>query len=81
MSDGRRGYSSSFVKIVRNAKLDPTVAGFAEYCIKGDIGVEDLARMFGVARSTVYFWFKGQYTPRERHLAKMRRVLDAQPVA
>jgi DNA-binding XRE family transcriptional regulator len=73
--DGRRGYSSSLARIVWKADQTLPEVKFARYCIENDISAIKVAQAFGVSRATVYFWFKGVYKPRERHMAAMIDVL------
>lgn len=80
MSDCRRGYSAAFAKLVRSSQLDPTVAAFADLCIRKDVSVTDVAKQFGVTRATTYNWFRGVFMPRERHLARMRELVEASKV-
>ena len=74
-SDARKGYSSALVRIVNQADPNLVVTKFAKYCIAKDIPATEIAENFGVSRATVYFWFKGTYAPRERHVAKMLQIL------
>jgi DNA invertase Pin-like site-specific DNA recombinase len=76
MSDARRGYSHGIAKMVAKLDQSSTLAQFASYCIKHDIPVEEVAKAFKVSRATVYNWFKGAYSPRERHIAKMQSFLS-----
>jgi len=73
--DGRRGYSSALARLVWEADQQDPVVKFARYCIERDISATTVAAAFGVSRATVYFWFKGSYRPRERHVAAMLDVL------
>ena len=76
MSDARRGYNHALVTLVARMDQTSTIAQFASHCINSDISVQDVSVMFGVTRATVYYWFKGVYTPRERQLAKMQEILS-----
>lgn len=76
-SDARRGYSSTLVRIVNAADPTSPVTKFAKHCIANDIPATQVAEYFGVTKATVYFWFKGEYAPRERHVARMLRILAA----
>ena len=77
MSDARRGYSSSLCRIVRNGDPESVVTKFALYCIEQEIPATEVAEAFKVTKATVYYWFKGVYSPRERHLAAMQKILQA----
>lgn len=63
-------------KIVAGLDQSSTVAQFASYCIRHDVSVDDVAKAFKVTRATIYNWFKGVYSPRERHIAKMQNILS-----
>jgi len=75
MSDGRKGYSNALVQIVEQSDPESVVTKFAKYCIDRGIPVTEIAKAFGVTRATVYFWFKGECRPREKHIAGMLDVL------
>jgi transcriptional regulator with XRE-family HTH domain len=49
----------------------------ARFCINKGISAQDLAKAFGVTRSTVYAWFLGKYEPTSVHVAKIREMLKA----
>lgn len=75
MSDARRGYSHAMARVVATLDQSSVIGQFATYCVSNDIPVDDVARAFKVTRSTVYNWFKGVYSPRERQIARMQEVL------
>lgn len=54
------GYSQQLVKA--NKKADQKLRGvqLGKYCIKNDIPVALVANAFGVSRTAVYAWFKGE---------------------
>lgn len=74
-SDARRGYSHAMARVVATLDQSSVIGQFATYCVANDIPVDDVARAFKVTRSTVYNWFKGVYSPRERQIARMQEVL------
>jgi DNA invertase Pin-like site-specific DNA recombinase len=76
MSDARRGYTHAMAQLVASMDQTSTVAQFASYCISHEVPVEEVAKAFKVTRATVYNWFKGVYSPRERQLAKMQSILS-----
>ncbi len=76
-SDARRGYSSALVQLINQSDPESVVTRFAKYCIEKNISVIEIAQAFNVTRATVYFWFKGAFKPREKHIAGMLEVLRA----
>lgn len=76
MSDARRGYSHALAKLVAARDQSSTVVRFAAYCIEREIPVEEVAKAFRVSRASVYNWFKGTYSPREKQIARMQNILS-----
>lgn len=74
-ADARRGYSAALARIVKEADQSRPEVQFARYCIENEVSAVRVAQAFGVTRATVYFWFKGVYKPRERHIAAMIDLL------
>lgn len=70
-----RGYSSRIIKANRDA---PSTIGvmLGRYCISKEIPVADVATFFGVTRMTIYKWFKGLETPRQKQEERIREVLE-----
>jgi len=74
-NDARRGYSHRLVQIVsKRDQKDPAVR-FAQYCIAREIPALEVAKLFGVTKAAVYYWFKGEWRPREHHVAKMLEIM------
>jgi DNA invertase Pin-like site-specific DNA recombinase len=63
-------------KIVAALDQSSTVVQFATYCIEREIPVDEVAKAFRVTRATVYNWFKGTYSPREKQVARMQSILS-----
>lgn len=70
-----RGYDTLFAKRVR-AALDaheiPEVRKFLRICLDRHTPVADLARSFGVSRTTVYNWMTGKTVPHPRYITAMK---------
>lgn len=75
-NDARKGYSSALIKLVESQDQTNVVTRFARRCIEQNVPVNTVAQRMGVSRAMVYYWFKGQNTPRRHHLEQMQRVLD-----
>ena len=75
MSNGLRGYSTSFVRAVEEGCQSDLMAQFASACIARDLPVAQVAQRLGVSRPTVYAWFTGRSTPRARHQEAIKRLM------
>ena len=53
------GYSSRFIKTVNMADTGKLGVQLGNLCIEHDMPAQDVAEHFGVARATIYNWFKG----------------------
>jgi hypothetical protein len=71
-----KGYASGFINEVKAA--DPSMMGvrLGLICINRDIPVTDVAKFFDVSRVTVYAWFRGKTNAPEKHLDKMKKLVD-----
>ena len=67
------GYSQQLVKA--NKKADQKLLGvqLGRHCIKKDIPVAHVAKSFGVSRTAVYAWFKGESEMSNAHFAIARK--------
>ena len=67
------GYSQQLVKA--NKKADQTLLGvqLGRHCIKQDIPVAYVAESFGVSRTAVYAWFKGESEMNNSHFEIARK--------
>lgn len=73
-----RGYDTLFVQRVKAtlaAHEIPEVRKFLQACVARQTPVSDLARRFGVSRTTVYNWMTGQTVPHPRHVAAMKAAM------
>lgn len=75
-SDARKGYSLALMREVEAADQSKVAIRFAKLCIAQNIPVATVAMKFGVSRTSVYAWFRGQYTPASGHLEQMQIMLD-----
>jgi len=67
------GYSQQLVKA--NKKADQNLLGvqLGRHCIKKEIPVAYVAESFGVSRTAVYAWFKGESEMSDAHFTIARR--------
>lgn len=67
------GYSQQLVKA--NKKADQKLLGvqLGRHCIKKEIPVAYVAESFGVSRTAVYAWFKGESEMSDAHFAIARK--------
>lgn len=77
MRDARRGYSTALLQIVEQRDQSDVVARYAKHCIRTGVSATAVSDIFGVSRSMVYYWFKGDSRPRERHVSRMLEILRA----
>mgnify|MGYP003657244747 CR=1 FL=1 len=71
------GYSARVVK--ENLKASGKLAGvkLGRACIKKDIPVATVARIYNVSRQTVYNWFTGTSSPSERNAVRIQQYLSS----
>ncbi len=69
------GYSTEFVHRVRQASRTLIGVRLARYCIKHGIPASVIAERFGVSRTTVYKWFKGDSSPVPALQARVARFI------
>ena len=76
-----RGYSTGFIDDVNAA--DNTMVGvqLALACIMSNVPVMKIAKHFGVSRTTVYAWFKGESNVPRRHHERINVLLHELHVA
>jgi hypothetical protein len=71
-----KGYSSVFIKDVREADRTKIGVQLGVACIRKDIPVTDVSEFFDVSRMTVYSWFRGRTNVPEKHWGKMKKLVD-----
>lgn len=54
------GYSQQLVKANKAANQKMEGVKLGRLCIARDINVQNVAKFFGVSRTAVYAWFKGE---------------------
>jgi transcriptional regulator with XRE-family HTH domain len=54
------GYSQKLVKANKAANQKMEGVKLGKLCIARDINVQNVAKFFGVSRTAVYAWFKGE---------------------
>lgn len=57
------GYSQSLVYANKKANTKSLGVALGRTCIRANISVNKVAEDFGVARMTIYNWFKGDSVP------------------
>jgi hypothetical protein len=74
---GTRGYSSSFVRRIRDVQwcLKPAVRSLSQACVAHEVPIAVVAEMFGVTRATVYNWLVGATEPRGPQYARIPEVI------
>lgn len=70
-----KGYSSDFVNEVNAADRTKLGVRLGLLCIKCNIPVTDVSEFFGVSRTAVYAWFRGNNVD-EKHVTKMQKLVD-----
>jgi hypothetical protein len=70
-----QGYSSVFIKNVREADRTKIGVQLGRVCIDNDIPVVEVAEFFTVSRMTVYSWFRGKTNVPEKHRGKMQELV------
>jgi hypothetical protein len=70
-----RGYSARIIDANERAPSDSLGVQLGRYCISRDISATLVAEYFGVSKMTIYKWFTGAWTPREKHGAKIEFIL------
>ena len=75
MSIDNRGYSQNVVQANRDASTDSLGVQLGRYCISRDLPAQEIADYFDVSKMTVYRWFDGTRTPREKHQEKIMGML------
>ena len=54
------GYSQQLVKANKSANQKLLGVQLGKHCITKDVAVVNVAKFFGVSRTAVYAWFKGE---------------------
>jgi hypothetical protein len=67
------GYSQQLVKANKSANQKLLGVQLGKHCIKKDIPVAHVAQSFGVSRTAVYAWFKGESDMSAAHFAIARK--------
>jgi hypothetical protein len=70
-----RGYSTRIIRANKEADAASPGVMLGRLCISQEISVSDVATFFGVSRMTIYKWFKGVETPRQKQIEKIEDVL------
>ena len=70
------GYSLITVNEIQNANPNLLGVKLGKVCLKNNIPVKDVAEFFGVARMTVYNWFKGKVVVSGKHAERMLKLID-----
>lgn len=70
-----RGYSTLFISAIETAGLDPLVKQFADECVRRGIPIAAIASRLDVTRASVYNWFTGRSSPRQRQLAQIKKIV------
>lgn len=70
-----RGYSARIISANEYAPADSLGVQLGRYCISRDISAAEVAEYFGVSRMTIYKWFTGAWTPREKHRGRIVAML------
>lgn len=76
-----RGYSTGFIDAVNAADNTKVGVQLGLACITYDISVLKVAEHFGVSRTTVYAWFKGESNVPKKHHDNINKLLHTLHVA
>lgn len=69
------GYSQSLVYANRKANIKSLGVALGRVCIAKGISVVDVADAFGVSRTAVYNWFKGDSVPHPLLTPQIQRYI------
>jgi hypothetical protein len=67
------GYSQQLVKANKKANQKLIGVQLGRHCIKKEIPVAYVSKSFGVSRTAVYAWFKGESEMSDAHFAIARK--------
>jgi hypothetical protein len=70
-----KGYSTGFIDAVYEADNTKPGVQLALACMANNVPVMTVAKHFGVSRTTVYAWFKGESNAPRKHHAEMDRLI------
>lgn len=70
------GYSQKLVKANKAANQKMAGVKLGKLCIARDINVSNVAKFFGVSRTAVYAWFKGESEISARLLPALKKFYE-----
>lgn len=71
-----RGYATGMIDDINAADNTKVGVQLALACVMYNVSVIEVAKRFGVSRTTVYAWFKGDSNVPRRHHAGINELLQ-----